>query len=263
MIRRPRGERRLPMINFPLPILAKAITKNGRINLRAMLFEAMKAHIGFQLCHDCAKVAPDNSAIYLRDFSQSLLDRILVAAFSLSDKTWEESAGFCPTTPAMVKIITDMKKVHEKYTKKSRPPYCSMSLDVWLNYMDHADDKTEFEIITLLAAMAIRSIVGPEQFKPIVWEYILSRMAGNIRKVDVAELPPLIQQYDQQKHRKKKDKLLKELQYYWGVQYIFKGRKPWYCTDCEMELSNLIATYDKHFPPKCKRFLPPTTSNTQ
>lgn len=107
--------------------------------------------------------------------------------------------------------------------------------------MDNEAYKDEFEKVALLAAMAVRSIVGPHTSKPIVWEFILSRMAGNTGKSDISTLPEVIQMYDQTKHRKLKEKLIRQLQKYWGIQYHFLGRKPWYCTDSKVNLPQWIA----------------------
>lgn len=226
------------MINFPLPILAKSFTKSGRINLQPMLLEAMRAHIG----HYCVKkrIRPDSTLLIIPGIKDDLLPRIVAA--TCFNYQWENSFEFAMGWDLIEFVLKECAKVHNRFTRNANPPYCSISLSVWLDYMDNEAYKDEFEKVALLAAMAVRSIVGPHTAKPIVWEFILSRMAGNAGKSDISTLPEVIQMYDQAKHRKLKEKLIRQLQKSWGIQYLFSGRKPWYCTDSKLNLPQWIAS---------------------
>ena len=226
------------MINFPLPILAKSFTKSGRINLRPMLLEAMRTHMG---CY-CAKkkIRPESTILIIPGIAEDILARIIATAYF--DYQWEDSFEYELYWDAIELTITESVKAHNRYTRNASPPYCSISLSVWLDYMEDEAYKTDFEKMALLAAMAVRSIVGPHTAKSIIREFILSRMAGNAGRVDISTLPETIQMYDQIKHRKLKDKLLHELQKSWGIQYQFVGRKPWYCTDSRVNLANWITS---------------------
>lgn len=226
------------MINFPLPILSKSFTKSGSINLRPMLLEAIRTHIG-QYCIK-KRIRPDSTVLIIPGIDEETTSTILLAAhFKYS---WEEAHNWTIGEDMIEFVVEEATTAIRRYTRTSTPPYCSISLSVWLDYMDNEEYKDEFEKVSLLGAMAIRSIVGPHTAKPIIWEYILSRMAGNSRKAEISTLPDVIQGYDQTRHRKKKEKLIRELQDHWGIQYQFMGRKPWYCTDPKVKLSDLLAS---------------------
>lgn len=229
------------MINFPLPILAKSFTKSGSINLRPMLLEAMRTHIG-QYCIK-KRIRPDSTVLILPGIDEETTSTILLAAhFKYS---WEEAHNWKIGEDMIEFVIEEASAAIRRYTRTSTPPYCSISLSVWLDYMDNEEYKDDFEKVSLLCAMAIRSIVGPHTAKPITWDYILSRMAGNSRKTEILTLPDVIQSYDQARHRKKKERLLREMQEHWGIQYKFMGRKPWYCTDPKVNLSEWILTQQR------------------
>lgn len=232
------GKQRDIMINFPLPILAKSFTKSGCINLRPMLLEAMRTHIG-QYCVS-KRIRPDSTVLIIPGIKDDLLSRIV--ASTCYNHLWEDSFEFPFGWDMIEAALNEFTKAHNRYRRNGNPPYCSISLSVWLDFMDNEAYKDEFEKAALLAAMAVRSIVGPHTAKPIVWEFILSRMAGNAGKCDLSTLPEVIQMYDQTKHRKLKEKLIRQLQKCWGIQYLFSGRKPWYCTDSKVNLPQWIAS---------------------
>ena len=224
------------MINFPLPILAQSFTKSGSINLRPMLLEAMRTHIG----HYCIKkkIRPDSTVLIIPGINEEILSTILLAAhFKYS---WEEAHNWTIGEEMIEFVIEEATAALRQYMRTSIPPYCSISLSVWLDFMDNEEYKDEFEKVSLLCAMAVRSIVGPNTAKPIKWEFILSRMAGNSCKICVSSLPEKIQMYDQGKHRKLKEKLIRNLQKHWGIQYQFKGRTPWYSTNSDIDLVKWI-----------------------
>lgn len=232
------GNQRDTMINFPLPILAESFTRNGRINLRLMLLEAMRTHIG----HYCIKkrIRPDSTLLIIPGISDDLLPRIIAATcFSYE---WNDTFEFVMGWDLIEAALKTCTKAHNRRTRNANPPYCSMSLGVWLDFMDNEAYKDDFEKVTLLAAMAVRSIVGPHTAKPIIWEFILSRMAGYAEKYDISILPETVQMYDQVKHRKLKEKLLRHLQKHWGIQYQFIGRKPWFCTDSKVNLAEWVTS---------------------
>lgn len=207
-----------------------------------MLLEAMRTHIG---CY-CVKkrIRADSTILIIPGINDNLLPRIVAA--TCYNHSWEDSFEFAMGWDLIEDVLRECAKAHNRYTRNSKPPYCSISLSVWLDYMDNEAYKDEFEKVALLAAMAVRSIVGPHTAKPIVWEFILSRMAGNAGKSDISTLPEVIQMYDQAKHRKLKEKLIRQLQKSWGIQYLFSGRKPWYCTDSKLNLPQWIDSKTGH-----------------
>lgn len=203
-----------------------------------MLLEAMRAHIG----HYCVKkrIRPDSTLLIIPGIKDDLLPRIVAA--TCFNYQWEDSFEFAMGWDLIEFVLKECTKIHNRFTRNANPPYCSISLSVWLDFMDNEAYKGDFEKVALLAAMAVRSIVGPHTAKPIIWEFILSRMAGNTGKADISTLPEVIQMYDQIKHRKLKEKLLRQLQKSWGIQYQFVGRKPWYCTNSRVNLANWIVS---------------------
>lgn len=203
-----------------------------------MLREAMRTHIG-QYCVT-KRIRPDSTVLIIPGVDEGLLSRII--ASTCYNHLWENSSEFAFGWDMIETTLNEFTNAHKRYTRNSKPPYCSISLSVWLDYMDNEAYKDEFEKVALLAAMAVRSIVGPHTAKPIVWEFILSRMAGKTGKSDISTLPEVIQMYDQTKHRKLKEKLIRQLQKSWGIQYLFSGRKPWYCTDSKLNLPQWIVS---------------------
>ena len=104
--------------------------------------------------------------------------------------------------------------------------FCGMDRDIVYRYRD--DDVSDYECLQFLAYCAIRSILGRGLFddcfpvpKRITWEFILSRMAGNNKRVPVEDMPPFIAAYAA---RRKRDKLRKSLIYKWHVQVDGQSR---------------------------------------
>jgi len=98
--------------------------------------------------------------------------------------------------------------------------FCGIPIEWLLSFRD--DDKSDYECLQFLAYCAIRSILGRGLFedcfpvpKRITWEFILSRMAGNDKRVPVEDMPPFIAAYA---IRRKRDKLRKSLIYKWHLQ---------------------------------------------
>lgn len=106
--------------------------------------------------------------------------------------------------------------------------FCGIPINWLLSFRD--DDKSDYECLQFLAYCAIRSILGRglfDEFAPvpkrITWEFILSRMAGNDKRVPVEGLPPFIAAYA---IRRKRDKLRKSLINKWHLQTDGQSRGP-------------------------------------
>ena len=111
-------------------------------------------------------------------------------------------------------------------TQSAGQAFCGMDRDIVYRYRD--DDVSDYECLQFLAYCAIRSILGRGLFddcfpvpKRITWEFILSRMAGNNKRVPVEDMPPFIAAYAA---RRKRDKLRKSLIYKWHVQVDGQSR---------------------------------------
>lgn len=97
--------------------------------------------------------------------------------------------------------------------------------DLLFDFRDNLVYKTDFEIIQLLAFLAIRSIIGAGHYdirvKHIPWHYVLSRMAGHEKAVsNLDTLPKFISKYAS---RRLHDKLIKALCDRWHMQYFGKN----------------------------------------
>lgn len=106
--------------------------------------------------------------------------------------------------------------------------FCGIPIPWLISFLN--DDKSDFECLQFLAYCAIRSILGRGLFddcfpvpKRITWEFILSRMAGNDKRVPVEDIPPFIAAYA---IRRKRDKLRKSLIYKWHLQTDGQSRGP-------------------------------------
>lgn len=106
--------------------------------------------------------------------------------------------------------------------------FCGIPIEWLLSFRD--DDKSDYECLQFLAYCAIRSILGRGLFfesipvaKRITWEFILSRMAGNDKRVPVEDLPPFIAHYCK---RRSRDKLRKSLINKWHLQTDGQSRGP-------------------------------------
>lgn len=106
--------------------------------------------------------------------------------------------------------------------------FCGIPINWLLSFRD--DDKSDYECLQFLAYCAIRSILGRGLFfesipvaKRITWEFILSRMAGNDKRVPVEDMPPFIAAYA---IRRKRDKLRKSLINKWHLQTDGQSRGP-------------------------------------
>ena len=118
--------------------------------------------------------------------------------------------------PMMSKVITSAGQ-----------PFCGINKDWLFSFRD--DDKSDNECLQFLAYCAIRSILGSAwadimpKPKRITWGHMLSRMAGNAKRVPVDELPPFIAAYNKRRNR---DKLRKSLISKWHVQVDGQSRGP-------------------------------------
>lgn len=122
-------------------------------------------------------------------------------------------------------MIDYCQKCYKRHSKKGTLPYSSITANVFKDFWDNDHRKSDFEKQSLIAYLALKSILGSKIAGYVKWELLLSRMDGDTRIVPVEELPEQIQRYNS---RKLRDKLRKSLISKWKVQYYFKGRRPWY-----------------------------------
>ena len=105
--------------------------------------------------------------------------------------------------------------------------FCGIDKDMIFYFRDN--DVSDYECVQLLVYCAIRSILGSAwvditpSVKRIAWGFILSRMAGTVKRIPLDELPPFIQYYASKRHRAK---LRKSLINKWHVQIDGQSRGP-------------------------------------
>ena len=121
-------------------------------------------------------------------------------------------------------VLPSMKKV----TSSAGHAFCGIPIPWLISFLN--DDKSDFECLQFLAYCSIRSILGRGFFddchpvpKRITWEFILSRMAGYDKRVQVEDMPPFIATYA---IRRKRDKLRKSLINKWHLQTDGQSRGP-------------------------------------
>lgn len=82
------------------------------------------------------------------------------------------------------------------------------------------DIVNEFDGCQLLGYIALKSIIGRQIYKPIKWDFVLSRMAGKSRTS--LDLPGHITPYCS---RRKRAKLINALKKNWGLHYYAPQRE--------------------------------------
>lgn len=97
------------------------------------------------------------------------------------------------------------------------------------------NDVSDTKQVQLLAAVALRSIIGRKVAAAVGWGLLLSRMAGHTKPVQADALPKWVQRWNT---RKMRAKLIGLLCSNWGVQYYCpKGfRVGWFSMDAETDL---------------------------
>lgn len=195
---------------FPISLLSMAYTRKAAGSLRPMLSKVYLCHIGLRFLYN----TPDDDT-----FDEEITDFYGLTPEE-SEEVICESVYFSPDN--MIEYCRDS---YNRQSKKGTQPYTSITVNVFKDFWDNDHRKTDFEKASLIAYMALKSILGNKIAGYVKWELLLSRMAGNTRIVAVDEMPKEIQRYNS---RKLKDKLRKSLIEKWKVQYYFKGRNPWY-----------------------------------
>lgn len=125
--------------------------------------------------------------------------------------------------------------------------FVGVDKDLLFDFRDNLEYKSDFEIIQLLAFLAIRSIIGAGhgnmRVKHIAWHFVLSRMAGHGKSVsNIDRLPKFISQYDSKRLRTKLINALCErwhMQYY--GKYLGKGRPPLFTFRKSFDLAAVAA----------------------
>lgn len=193
-------------MTFPVSLLSMAFTKKYKCSLRPMLSRIFLYHVGMRDSKGLADDMKDVTDFY--GLSKPTAIDIWQLARPNSNDFWEDATAY-----------------YNAFPKKQPIPYASMTANLFGDFWFDDCSKTDFEKQSLLAYLALKSILGNKIGGFVNWEFLLSRMAGNIGKLPIEDLPETVQRYNS---RKLKDKLRKCLISKWKVQYYFKGRQPWF-----------------------------------
>lgn len=126
-------------------------------------------------------------------------------------------------------VIDNYKRLCETHFKDCKV-FTTISREVLRDAQINANVRGDFYKEQLLASLALRSILGSwadRMCKAVCWDFVLSRMAGEAKRVSENDLPPFVKKYSSRKMRKK---MIDALCDYWGYSYYApRGtRVPWF-----------------------------------
>lgn len=198
-------------INFPISMFQRLDGEHLDVRqFKAMIDEILVYGIADWYRRKCSAWHDPNK------FDQAIFSQVVKEmGISIKDISYSKHFKNC-TAPMMAQVTTSAGQ-----------PFCGINRDWLFSFRD--DDKSDNECLQFLAYCAIRSILGSTwadmwpKPKRITWGHILSRMAGNNKRVPVDELPSFIAAYDKRRNR---DKLRKSLIHRWHVQVDGQSRGP-------------------------------------
>lgn len=119
------------------------------------------------------------------------------------------------------KTIENGRSLIALYGKK--PVLTGISKDLLFDY--YKNEKTDFEIVLLLAFLAIKSILGKKSYCRITSEFLLSRMAGYASINKMNGLPEPLKKYQIRYHQ---DCLKRELKQSFGMKIYGRYTRGFY-----------------------------------
>lgn len=109
----------------------------------------------------------------------------------------------------------------------SGQPMVGINKDVCLDYYE--TKKTNDEIAVLMAFLALKSIIGFKKYAKTDNIFLLTRMGGYAKKEDLPEiLPESLGKYNHIGHRRKLDRIKKELQLKWNINIYSRYNRGFY-----------------------------------
>lgn len=150
-----------------------------------------------------------------------------------SETEFEQSREFFNFTYGnKERVINNGKLLFESMPVGS--PRTGLSMSIFWNFIK--THKTERDHVTLLAYLALKSIIGKSAYKKITSLFWYSRMAGMEKRVKYGEeLPPEIRKYMTDYHRLR---IKEELALYWGLKYPKINSRGFYAS-FSLELEDL------------------------
>ncbi len=131
------------------------------------------------------------------------------------------------------------KGLYEKYNSQ-KPAKFGLNLTIFWNYYK-SDNKTEFELVCLLAFLAMKSIIQKKPYCRITNNYLLSRMAGYSKAYDISLLPSDLMKYSNE-YQLKKIKRTLSLEN-WGL--VSYGYTRGFYISFQLSLEDLIYLVEK------------------
>jgi len=131
-------------------------------------------------------------------------------------------------------LFFDAQEIYEFMPDKT--PMTGINLDVFMRFF--LNKKTDFEKITLLGFLAIKSILGDKSYCKITNAFWLSRMDGFAKTCDTELLTDAVKRYSGEYMTKK---IKNELKDHWGLKSYSRYTRGFYVS-FNMTLENLIKT---------------------
>lgn len=133
------------------------------------------------------------------------------------------------------------EKLYRSLPKNS--PHCGLNVSIFWDFYEHY--KKDFEKVTLLKFLAIKSILGKKPYCKITNDFIISRMDGHIRLSP--KISPSLVKYGKEYQFRK---IRNELQLNWHLKSYGKGVRGFYVSfDLDDEELIYIAEMNRE---KCK-----------
>lgn len=133
-----------------------------------------------------------------------------------------------------VDLFFDAQDVHE--FMPDNLPMTGINVDVFMRFF--LNKKTDFEKITLLGFLAIKSIMGGKSYCKMTNAFWLSRMDGFAKTCDAELLTDAVSRYSSEYMTKK---IKNELKDNWGLKSYSRYTRGFYVS-FDMSLENLIKT---------------------
>jgi hypothetical protein len=134
-------------------------------------------------------------------------------------------------------VLVNGKELYNSIDVKS--PKAGLSVKVWFDF--YKNEKTEFEKVSLLAFLALKSILQNKSYCKVTNEYLLSRMNGNAKSGSFSLLPESLKVYANEYQTKK---IKRELCSNWGLVTYSRYTRGFYVS-FSMSLDSLVLQAEK------------------
>jgi len=157
------------------------------------------------------RYAPDMSAFGNNVMDYCIYKHSLTLEGAAEKKMKDAAKYFGVTLGNISRSLRDGRELYDNMP--TRPAMTGIGKDLLFEF--YKEDKTDVEIATLIAFLAIKSIIGKKSYSRITTEYMLCRMAGYNSKQECKQLPDYLLKYSK---RRGMDLLKYELQKSYGLK---------------------------------------------